>query len=187
MGAGGLGPGHRRAARRWGPVTGLGPHERGLLRGLQPREERSGFKGPSKLILVIWREPRAKPQAGPAPPAGPRARRGHLSQRAHSDLRASVKLGDVPQRTRLEPSRGSGNLSVGVSLRKTIKDGSKGKTGSGSPRESSSYALQGVSRLEGALSRGPSRRPPPRSEEHVAICQDLARFPYEGPPAPWER
>lgn len=44
----GPGPGHRPAARRWGRVTGLGPHERGLLRGLQPREEGTGFKGPQQ-------------------------------------------------------------------------------------------------------------------------------------------
>lgn len=46
-----------RAARRRGRVTGLGPHERRLRRGLQPREERNGFKGPQ--------------QTNPCYPAGP--------------------------------------------------------------------------------------------------------------------
>lgn len=46
--AGGLGLGHRRGRSPWGRVTGLGPHETRLRSGLQPREERNGFKGPQQ-------------------------------------------------------------------------------------------------------------------------------------------
>lgn len=58
------------------------------------------------------------------------------------------------------------------------------------PREKSSYSPLGVFQAGGrSVARSPPRRAPgpPAREEHVAICQDLARFPYEGPPAPWER
>lgn len=44
----GAGLGQRVGAAGRGRVTGLGPHERRLRRGLQPREERNGFKSPQQ-------------------------------------------------------------------------------------------------------------------------------------------
>lgn len=66
------GPGRGGAGR----VRGLGPHERRLRRGLQPREEGRGFRGAPQLILVIRRARRAGARAccsGLAPPPAPRS------------------------------------------------------------------------------------------------------------------
>ncbi|XP_038536976.1 transcription initiation factor TFIID subunit 4 isoform X1 [Canis lupus familiaris] len=71
-GGAGAGPGRSGAGR----VRGLGPHERRLRRGLQPREDGRGFKGAPQLILVIRRRARAPACcSGWAPPRAPGARR----------------------------------------------------------------------------------------------------------------
>lgn len=75
----GPGPGRGGAGR----VRGLGPHERRLRGGLQPREGGLGFKGAPQLILVIRRGRRVAPRragaragcSGLAPPPAPGARR----------------------------------------------------------------------------------------------------------------
>lgn len=80
-GGGRAGLGHRRGRSPRGRVTGLGSHETRLRSGLQPREERNGFKGPQQINPCYpVGTPRQAASRGPASWGWlPGAKRGHLS------------------------------------------------------------------------------------------------------------
>lgn len=202
--AGGLGPHHRQ-----GRVTGLGPHERRLRRGFQPREDRNGFKGPQQtnpcylagtplqatslacLLGLALRAGRG-PLAHPAPLRRQAARWGrprcppHLRKAgrpSHTWEMSDALLENTDEIVAWGAGVGIGESRCWQEDRALHEE--KQRWGQQRIRVKKTHeraphiSCRAFSRLEGVLSLG-APGPRPRPEEHVAICQDLAGFPYEG-------
>lgn len=167
----GPGPGRDGVGR----VRGLGPHERRLRGGLQPREGGPGFKGAPQLILVIRRGRSAAPLRSPGWLlwAGFPARARSLPVAGGSPRPAGGTAGRDQGAVGEGGARAPGGRALGRF---------PGKLGRGTPAGAGPLAPH---QLPGGVSEAgarPAPRPPPPPPERArgAICQALGPFPYEG-------